>query len=73
MKYDKEAPFEDPVVRCDSCGRLLLMKDVHKNGLCGCGNRKVRAILAFNLREYLKMRFWWKVDPDYLKTFGRSA
>jgi hypothetical protein len=73
MKYDKDAPFEDPVVRCDSCSRLILTKQLHKTGVCQCGNRKVRAILGFNLKEYLIMRFWWKIDPMYLKMFGRSA
>lgn len=72
-KYDKDAPFMDPVVRCDSCGRLILIKKLHKYGFCSCGNKKVRAMLAFNLREYLKMRFWWRVDPEYLKTFGRDT
>ena len=70
-KYDKDAPFADPVVRCDSCNRLILTDQLHKNGLCICGNKKVRAVLSFNFREYLKMRFWWRIDPEYLKTFGR--
>lgn len=73
QKYDRDAPFADPVVRCDSCGKLIRMEQLHRNGLCKCGNRKVRAILSFNLMEYLKMRFLWRVDPEYLKTFGRSA
>jgi hypothetical protein len=71
MRYSKDGPFIDPVVRCDSCNKIILMERLHKTGLCECGNRKVRAMLAFNLREYLKMRFWWKIDPEYLKTFGR--
>ena len=70
-KYGEDAPFEDPVVRCDSCGKIILMKTIHQYGFCKCGNRKVRGVTAFNLREYLKMRFWWRVDPEYLKTFNR--
>jgi len=72
MKYDKEAPFEDPVVRCDACKKIVRMTDLRKLGMCSCGNRKVRAMLAFNFWEYLKMRFLWKIDPEYLKIFGRS-
>ena len=72
-KYDKDSPFIDPVVRCDSCAKLMLIEKLHKNGACDCGNRKMRAILSFNLREYLKMRFWWRIDPEYLKRFSSSV
>lgn len=73
MKYDKDSPFEDPVVRCDSCAKLMLMEKLHKNGVCDCGNRKVRTMLTFSFLEYLIMRFWWRIDPEYLKMFGRST
>jgi len=72
MKYDKDEEFQDPVVRCDSCAKIILTEDLHKNGICKCGNRKVRVLMGFSLFEYLKMRFWWKIDPGYLKIFGRS-
>jgi len=72
MKYGKDEPFTDPVVRCDSCQKIILKKSLHELGMCSCGNRKVRALLSFTLWEYLKMRFWWRIDPEYLKIFGRS-
>jgi hypothetical protein len=72
QKYDKEAPFADPVVRCDSCGKLMRTEELHKNGICQCGNRKVRAILSFNWREKMLMKYWWRIDPEYLALFSRG-
>ncbi len=75
MKYSKEAPdFADPVMRCDRCRVLLLESKAVEDGRgCPkCGGRKLVELRAFNLREYLKMRFWWRVDPDFLDVFARG-
>lgn len=69
MKYDKDGDFTDPVVRCDSCARIVQTRDLHKHGLCPhCGNRKVRNLLAFNEDERKQMEEWG-VDPDFLAVF----
>ena len=69
-KYGKDLVFNDPVLRCDKCKKLILRSDLTTSGMCsGCGNRKVGNVMGFGLFEYLKMRFWWKVDPDFLKIF----
>ena len=72
-KYGYTGNFNDPVVRCDSCQRLLLMRDLVKTGRCWCGNRQVRNIFRFTLFEYLKMRFVWRVDRDWLGLFSSKA
>ena len=69
-KYGKDMAFSDPVLRCDNCNKLILKLDLSKNVVClNCGNRKMRNLMGFGLFEYLKMRFWWKIDPDFLKIF----
>jgi hypothetical protein len=67
-KYSKDAPFEDPVVRCDSCQRLLLVSKLKEFGACLCGNTKVRNVRGFNDAEQAKMEEWG-VDPAFLKLF----
>ena len=31
-RYSKDAPFSDPVVRCDACGKLILVEKLKKLG-----------------------------------------
>jgi hypothetical protein len=69
-KYGKDGPFLDPVLRCDKCNRILLKVQLEKDGGCPhCANRRIRNLCGFNLLEYLKMRFIWKIDPEFLKIF----
>jgi hypothetical protein len=71
-KYDKDAEFADPVVRCDSCSRIILTEKIRKLGMCECGNRKVRSLQIFNPEEKAKM-VAWGVDPEFLALFeGRT-
>ena len=72
-KYHKDSPFTDPVVRCDSCAKILLLDDLRSHGVCLCGNRKVRNLMAFNFREWFRMKFLWRIDPLFLKEFGRHV
>ena len=72
-KYHKDSPFTDPVVRCDSCARMILLTELKAHGVCSCGNRKVRNLMAFSFREWLKLKFWWRVDPKFLEEFGHNA
>ena len=68
-KYGKDGPFVDPVVRCDKCDKILLKTSLAIRGMCDCGNRRVQNLLGFNLWEWFKMKFIWKIDPEFLKKF----
>lgn len=69
-KYGKDGPFSDPVVRCDKCHKIVLISYLKENGSCSnCGNKRITNLLGFSILEYLKMRFIWKVDPEFLKVF----
>jgi len=69
LKYHKDAPFQDPVLRCDSCQKLMLNTIMHALGKCpNCGNRKVRNVTTMNNDEY----DWMKeknIDPEFLALF----
>jgi hypothetical protein len=67
-KYDKDAPFADPVVRCDSCSQIVLVETLKKLGMCKCGNRKVRALQTLTGEEKAQA-IAWGVDPDFLALF----
>lgn len=72
-KYDKAYPggFQDPVVRCDSCNKIVLVRYLKEDGGCTkCGNRKVKNLMGFSFLEYLKMRFLWRVDKAFLDLFN---
>ena len=68
-KYDWNMPFNDPVVRCDSCQALLRREDIRALGSCTCGNRKIRNLLVCNDEEMEQMRAWG-IDPEFLAVFG---
>lgn len=72
-KYDKDAPFTDPVVRCDSCSKIVQTKTLRELGCCpNCGNRKVRNLTVFNSEELTQMKDWG-VDPEFLNIFCEHA
>ncbi len=70
MKYSKDGPFNDPVVRCDACQRLILVEKLKEMGSCVCGARKVRNVKAFSQKE-MKMMKRWDIDPDFLVLFEK--
>lgn len=73
MGYGKDEPFNDPVVRCDSCGSLIRRELLHRLGSCGkCGSRKVRNVRTFTGEDLEQMREW-NVDPEFLKLFEEVA
>ncbi len=38
-KYSRDGDFTDPVVRCDSCSKITLTKELKRLGCCpNCGN-----------------------------------
>ena len=66
--YESDAPFQDPVVRCDSCQRILMVEKLKEMGSCICGSRKVRNLKGFNEKEAALMKEW-AIDPAFLKLF----
>lgn len=73
LKYNKDGPFNDPVVRCDSCQKILLRKDIQKYGMCpGCGNTRVRNVLVLSADDMKQLKKWsdqGEIDEDFLKIF----
>jgi hypothetical protein len=69
QKFGKDAPFNDPVVRCDSCAVLIQRERIHKLGMCECGNRRVRNVVAMTPEEWDKVKSWDGIDPDWLALF----
>lgn len=73
QKYSKDGPFNDPVVRCDSCQALLLRTELHQHGMCKhCGNTRVRNLRTMNEGDWALLETWaetGKIDPDFLKLF----
>jgi len=69
MKYSKQGPFDDPVVRCCECQRIIFREEIHKFGMCPkCGNKRIRNILALQSDEMDMLRTK-QVDEDFLKLF----
>jgi len=51
--------FDDPVLRCDSCQKLVRRITLHKLGCCNhCGNKRMRNLTIFNDEEKAKMEAW---------------
>jgi len=67
-KYSKDGPFREPVVRCDSCQKLLFVKQLKKSGACFCGSRRIRNLRAFTPEE-LELMKKKDIDPDFLALF----
>lgn len=70
-KYHKDAPFQDPLVRCYHCRRLMKTEDLTRNGRCGCGSHRVRNVLNMSRDE-----FEWaeahNIDPEFLDLFEET-
>ena len=47
----------DPVLRCDSCQKLVSVKSIHQIGVCkGCGNKRFRAITTIDDIELKELK-----------------
>ena len=69
VKYGPEQGFHDPVVRCDSCQKLLTMQKLRDLGRCpDCGGRKVRNVFSLSKDERATLERN-QVDPDFLALF----
>ena len=69
--------FSDPVLRCDSCNKLILTKDVHKIGTCPrCGNRRVREVRNYNDDDLPILKSWLAsndIDQAFLDQFAEVS
>lgn len=72
-KYNAEGPFNEPVLKCDACQKLILLKTLHKVGKCPhCGNTRVRNVNQMTEEDQIKAKEWVEsgdLDPDWLKLF----
>lgn len=51
--------FTDPVLRCDSCQKLVKRETLHKVGTCPhCGNKRVRNVNVFSEEEHKQLEEW---------------
>jgi hypothetical protein len=71
-RYSKDGAFNDPVVRCDVCQRLLLVDRLRTEGACVCGSRKVRNVFSFNPEEMAEMKDWG-IDTEFLALFEETS
>ena len=71
--YSKDGAFNEPVLICDSCTKVVLKTDLHRLGMCPeCGNTRFRNVRTLNDENLLRVNKWveeGKVDPDWLKLF----
>lgn len=65
-KYSKDAPFADPVLRCNSCKNLVRVEYLRKNGSCPCGGRRMLEVRTLTGEEANKLR---KEFPDFVDVF----
>lgn len=67
--YDKDGPFEDPIIRCTECSGIVHRTQIRKFGSCPkCGNRRVRNVLSLSEEEMAKLKEEG-VDPGFLILF----
>ena len=70
-KYDG-GDFNDPIVRCTECQKILFRAELEKSGRCICGCRKVRNVFSLSGSE-VKLLQNKRVDPEFIEQFQASA
>ncbi len=74
--------FNDPVVRCDDCNKLVHRTYIHKRGCCNhCGNRRVKNLQMFRGEEWESVKDGtydfgvkdYKIDEEFLILFEEVA
>lgn len=68
-KYGKDGAFEDPVVRCESCHKLVRVEVLCQRGRCACGATRVRNVESMTEEEAGQLREEWHIDPAFLALF----
>jgi len=65
---DKEG-FSDPILRCDSCNKTVMVTKVHKFGFCNhCGNKRFRQVINLSEEEMKNLKEL-NVSQDFLNNF----
>jgi len=69
MDYSKDGPFQDPLLRCDSCTKIVKTETLRNLGRCPkCGNRRVRNVQTLTPEE-IKQAQDWDIDPEFFALF----
>lgn len=70
-KYSIDAPFCEPIVRCDACQQINFLDKVKQKGGCHyCGNNRVKNVLTMTPDEMRKIKD--EVDPEFLALFEEA-
>lgn len=65
---NRAEPTVDPVLRCDSCNKLVKLETLHNLGCCdSCGNKRVRNVTVLSPVEREQVEEW-RFD-DFLAQF----
>jgi uncharacterized CHY-type Zn-finger protein len=76
QKYSSDGPFQEPIVKCDSCAKLVRVEDIHKIGMCPyCSNTRVRNVRVMTQQDMDQAMEWaneGKIDPDWINLFEPS-
>jgi len=70
-KYEakNQADFKDPVMRCDSCAKLVFLEKIHKFHYCThCGNKRFKSVHMINEEEMKDLRAKG-IDEEFLALF----
>ena len=59
-RYSHDGEFSEPLVRCDSCAKLIFSKQLTKRGMCECGNTRVRNVRSLTGEELETAKKWVK-------------
>lgn len=76
QKYSKDGEFKEPVLKCESCNKVVLHADLKKIGMCPlCGNTRVRNVRTLTDEDQATVKKWiaeGKCDPAWLELFEPS-
>lgn len=70
--------FNDPIVRCDACNRIVHRVYIsHRAGCNSCGNKRFRSLTGLSQEEFTALENGtydlglksYTIDPDYLSLF----
>ncbi|MDI6741627.1 MAG: hypothetical protein QMD11_02715 [Smithella sp.] len=75
-KYGKDDEFREPVLKCESCNKVVLLAVLKKIGMCPlCGNTKVRNVRTMTDEDQVTVERWiyeGKCDSAWLELFEPS-
>lgn len=63
--------FDEPILRCDSCNKIVVMRTIRDLGLCNhCGNKRFRSVDVISELELMQIE---KLDgaDAFLELFER--